>query len=34
MSIMTWIVTIPPREPMVQDSAAKTSDGKLISTGP
>jgi len=31
---MTWMVTIPPREPMVRDSAAQTSDGKLTSSGP
>ena len=27
---MTWMVTIPPREPMVWDSVAQTSDGKLM----
>jgi len=31
---MTWMVTIPPRQPKVRDSAAKTADGKLMSAGP
>jgi hypothetical protein len=34
VSIMTWIVTIPPQEPMARDSAAQTSDGKLMSVSP
>jgi len=32
--IMTWMVTIPPQEPMVWDSAAQTSDGKLMRVDP
>jgi len=32
--IMTWMVTIPPQEPMVWDLAAQTSDGKLTSADP
>jgi len=27
VSIMAWMATVPPREPMVRDSAAQTSDG-------
>ena len=34
VSIMTWKVILPPREPMVRNSAAQTSDGKLMSAGP
>jgi len=34
VSIMIWIVIIPPRKLMVQDSAAQTSDGKLMSADP
>jgi len=34
VSIMTWMVTIPPRELMVRDSAAQTSDGKLMCADP
>jgi len=30
---MTWMVTIPPREPMVRDSAVQTSENKLMSAG-
>ena len=28
------MVTIPPRQPLMRDSAAKTSDGKLMTAGP
>jgi len=31
---MTWMVTIPPQEPMVRDSEAQTLDGKLMCAGP
>jgi len=31
---MTWMVTIPPRQATMRDSAAKTSDSKLMSAGP
>ena len=34
VSIMIWMVTIPPREPMVWNSAAQTSDGKLMNADP
>jgi len=34
VSIMTWMVTIPLREPMVRNSAAQTSDGKLMNAEP
>jgi len=33
-SVMTWLVTIPLQEPMVQDSATQTSKGKLMSADP
>ena len=31
---MTWMVTIPPRESIVRDSAAETPDDKLMSADP
>jgi len=31
---MAWMTTIPPREPIVWDSVAQTSDGKHMSAGP
>ena len=31
---MTWMVTIPPREPTVRDSATQTSDGTIMSADP
>jgi hypothetical protein len=34
VSIMTWMVTIPAQEPVVRDSAAQTSNGKLMSADP
>jgi len=34
VSVMTWMVTILPWEPMVWDSAAQTSDGKLMIAEP
>jgi hypothetical protein len=34
VSIMTWMVTVLPQEPVVLDSAAQTSTGKLLSAGP
>jgi hypothetical protein len=34
VSIMTWIVTTPPREPMVWDLVAQTLDDKLMSADP
>jgi len=31
---MTWMITNPPRGPIVRDSAAQTSDGKHMSADP
>jgi hypothetical protein len=34
VSIMTWMVTNPPRQSVARDSAAQISDGKLMSADP